>query len=123
MRICFEHVGEFTGCHIAIDINTYLQLQKMVNPRAFQGSHKDFLLSQKATYSAGIAGGYAADALAIIQQQYFKWYPIDLPHDQEPDAEALASVDYDAPDIEQEEPDEAQLGPKEYAATMSALEE
>lgn len=72
----------------------------MVNPGSFQGSRKEFLLSQKAAYSAGVAGGYATDALALIQHHYFKRYPIDLPHEQEPDAEALASIDYDAPDVE-----------------------
>jgi hypothetical protein len=93
----------------------------MVNPGAFQGSRKAFLLSQKAAYSAGVAGGYAADALSIIQRQYFKRYPIDLPDDEEPDAEVLASIDDNAPDVEQEQPDEVQLGPEEYATAMSAL--
>ncbi|KAF8199484.1 hypothetical protein BJ912DRAFT_844898 [Pholiota molesta] len=95
----------------------------MVNPGAFQGSRKDFLESQKAAYNEGVVGGYAADALAQIQRLFFKRYPIDLPYDQEPDAEVLATVDYDAPDVEQEEPDEAQMGPEEYADAMSALEE
>lgn len=94
----------------------------MVHPGAFQGSRKAFLLSQKAAYSKGVLGGYAADALALIQHHYFKCYPIDLPHDQEPDEEALAAIDDDAPDIEQEEPDEEKLGPQEYAAMIIALE-
>ncbi|KAF8200837.1 hypothetical protein BJ912DRAFT_843931 [Pholiota molesta] len=95
----------------------------MVNPGAFQGSRKDFLASQKTAYNAGVVGGYAADALAQIQRVFFKRYPIDLPYDQEPDAEVLATIDYEAPDVEQEEPDEVQMGPEEYADAMSALEE
>jgi hypothetical protein len=94
----------------------------MVNPGAFQGSRKAFLQSQKAAYSAGVVGGYAADALSIIQRHYFKRFPIDLPDDDEPDPEVLASIDDDTPDIEQEEPDEVLLVPEEYAAAMSALE-
>jgi hypothetical protein len=95
----------------------------MVNPGAFQGSRREFLLSEKEAYSAGVDGGYAADALALIQRRYFKRYPIDLPHDQEPEPEALASVDYDAPEIEDNMPDETLLESEEYAAAMLALEE
>lgn len=94
----------------------------MVNPGAFQGSRKEFLLSQKAAYSAGVVGGYAADALAVIQHMYFKRYPIDLPHNQEPAPEELESIDYDTPDIEKPEPNEAELGPEEYGAAMLTLE-
>ena len=74
----------------------------MVNPGAFQGSRKAFLLSQKADYRDGVVGGYAADALAKIQRKYFKRYPIDLPDLKEPSAEWLAAVDDDAPEVEQE---------------------
>ncbi|KAF8202529.1 hypothetical protein BJ912DRAFT_842680, partial [Pholiota molesta] len=96
---------------------------EMVHPGAFQGSRKEFLVGEKAAYQAGVDGGYAADALALVQRRYFKRYPIDLPHDQEPEPEALASVDYDAPDIEEEVPDETQLGSEQYAAAMLTVEE
>ena len=72
----------------------------MVNPGAFQGSQKEFLLSQKPAYKVGVLGGYAADALSQIQCKYFKRYPIDLPHQEEPSVEWLAAVDDDTPDVE-----------------------
>ncbi|KAF8958798.1 hypothetical protein BDZ97DRAFT_1596211, partial [Flammula alnicola] len=72
----------------------------MVNPGAFRGSRKEFLMNEKVNYSPGVAGGYAAEALAIIQRHYFKRYPIDLPHDEEPAAGSLDAVDDDAPDPE-----------------------
>ena len=44
----------------------------MVNPGAFQGLRKQFLMNEKPTYKAGVLGGYAADALANIQCCYFR---------------------------------------------------
>ena len=73
----------------------------MVNPGAFQGSQKAFLLSQKDAYKAGVVGGYAANALAKIQHKYLKQYPIDWPHSEEPPVAWLAMVDDEAPDEEQ----------------------
>jgi hypothetical protein len=94
----------------------------MVNPGAFQGSRKDFLLSKKSDYEAAVKGGYAADALAVIQRQYLKRYPIDLPHEQEPTAEALAAVDDDLPDKDFEAPDSSKMGEREYASALENLE-
>jgi len=95
----------------------------MVNPGAFQGSRKDFLLSQKACYMAGVVGGYAADALADIQRRYFKRYPIDLEHNEEPTVEWLSMVDDDAPDEEKAEPDINTLDEEQYTAMVEQLEE
>ena len=68
-----------------------------MNPRAFQGSQREFLLSQKPAYKDGVIGGYTTDVLAEIQHKYFKHYPIDLPHSEEQSAEWLAEVDDNAP--------------------------
>lgn len=95
----------------------------MVNPGAFQGTRRDFLLSQKTGYMAGVVGGYAADALADIQRRYFKRYPLDLAHGEEPTAEWLSMVDDDAPDAEKAEPDISTLDEDQYAAAMKQLEE
>lgn len=95
----------------------------MVNPGAFQGSRKNFLLSQRADYQAGVAGGYVADALAQIQRKYLKRYPIDLPHSDEPSPEWLAAVDDEAADEEQAGPDIEALDEDELAAAMAILEE
>ncbi|KAJ3490120.1 hypothetical protein NLJ89_g11466 [Agrocybe chaxingu] len=95
----------------------------MVNPGAFKGSRKEFLLSAKEEYSAGVDGGYAADALANIQRRYFKRYPVDLPHDEEPSAESLASVDDNAPDEEYKIPDENEITSEEYGRAIERYQE
>ena len=74
----------------------------MVNPGAFRGSQKEFLMGERATYSAGMAGGYGVDALALIQRRYFKRYPVNLLHHEEPTAEHLAAVDDNSPEPEPE---------------------
>ena len=93
----------------------------MVNPGAFQGSRREFLLSQKPAYKARVIGGYAADALAEIQHKYFKRYLIDLPHSEEPSAEWLAEVDDDAPKKDQEELD-VSSDSEEYAIVAKKME-
>jgi len=95
----------------------------MVNPGAFQGSRKEFLLGERPSYSAGVAGGYAADALALIQRRYFKRYPLDLPHTSEPSAEFLAAVDDDAADVDITEPDQDRMSDEEYEAAINRLAE
>ena len=94
----------------------------MVNPGAFRGSRKEFLMGEKAAYSAGMAGGYGADALALIQCRYFKHYPVDLPHHEEPTAEYLAAVDDDAPEPEPEEPNPKVMTKEEYDAATKESE-
>jgi hypothetical protein len=95
----------------------------MVNPGVFRGSRKEFLIGEKDTYKAGVQGGYAADALANIQRRYFKRYPVDLSHDEEPSVEHLESLNDDTPDDEPEHPSEANLSPQEYAEALEAVEE
>ena len=90
----------------------------MVNPGAFQGSRRDFLVGERASYSTGVTGGYAADALALIQRRYFKRYPVDLPHSVEPSEEFLAAVDDEAADIDVPEPNQDQMSEEEYRAAM-----
>ncbi|KAF9540849.1 hypothetical protein CPC08DRAFT_770728 [Agrocybe pediades] len=91
----------------------------MVNPGVFRGLRKEFLLGEKDAYAKGVLGGYAADVLAAIQRRYFKRFPIDLPHDQEPTSEHLSAVDDDAPDIELPPLDETAMTPAEYQAEMT----
>ena len=68
----------------------------MVNPGAFVGSRVEFLKGEKRAYAEAVASGYARDTLSTISRRYFKRYPVDLPHNEEPTAEHLASVDDDA---------------------------
>ena len=98
----------------------------MVNPGAFQGSWKEFLLGERPSYSAGVARGYAADALAliqVIQRRYFKRYPLDLPHTVEPSAEFLAAIDDDAAEVNITEPDQDHMSDEEYAEAINRLAE
>lgn len=94
----------------------------MVNPGSFRGMRHDFLDSEKATYAEAVKEGYVADALALIQRRYFKRFPIDLAHNEEPTPEFLAAVNDDAPDPEIEAPSES-LSPDEYAAALKARED
>jgi hypothetical protein len=80
-------------------------------------------MSQKPAYSAGVMGGYAADALALIQRNYLKRFPIDLPHNEEPTEEWLASVNDDEPDPDQVPPDIESLSEEDYIVATKVLEE
>jgi len=95
----------------------------MVNPGAFQGLRKQFLMNEKPTYKAGVLGGYAADALANIQRHYFRRFPVDLPHDQEPTVEFLANVNDNAPDKVEEVVDLDDLTPGEVEAAVAKMKE
>lgn len=95
----------------------------MVNPGVFQGSRKEFLLGERTSYGTAVAGGFAADALALIQRRYFKRYPVELPHTLEPSPEFLATVDDDAPDDEIPVPDQDQMSEEEYRAAVDRLVE
>jgi len=95
----------------------------MVNPGAFHGSRKEFLLGERPAYSIAVEGGYAADALALIQRRYFKRYPIDLPHTVEPSSEFSAQVDDDAPDVEIPEPDQHSMTEEEFRTALDRLVE
>lgn len=66
--------------------------------------------------------GVAADVLASIQRQYFKQYPVDFPHDEEPTADVLAAVDNDFPEEETQSLDSSTMNGEEYAAALKALE-
>jgi hypothetical protein len=94
----------------------------MVNPGSFGGSRKVFLISEKPAYCAGVLGGYAADALAVIQCKYLKCFPIDIAHDKEPSEEWLAAIDDEEPFLEQLAPDIEVLSEGEYANALEELE-
>ena len=95
----------------------------MVNPGDFVGLWRDFVLGEKEAYSKGIKGSFAADALAIIQHQYFKWFSIALANDDEPSAKSLEVMNDNEPDPEWVAPDPDALNNKEYAATLGEVEQ
>jgi hypothetical protein len=96
----------------------------MVNPGSFQGARKEFLFGEKPAYQAAVSGGYARDALAIIQRRFFKRFPIDLPLSDDPTPDALASVNDDTPDDEPEAPDEdLMMAPEEFTAAIEVFKQ
>ncbi|KDR65397.1 hypothetical protein GALMADRAFT_81901, partial [Galerina marginata CBS 339.88] len=94
----------------------------MVNPGAFRGSRKEFLMGEKADYAAGVDGGYAADALGLIQRRFFKRYPIALSPAHEPTPEFLAAVNDNEPDPEEAAPNIDDMSPIRYASALKEIE-
>lgn len=94
----------------------------MGNPGAFQGTRFEFLTQQLQVYATAMAEGTVADVLANIYRRYFKRYPVDLDHKQEPTSEYLAKVNDDEPDEEQEVPDPDKMTTEEFEAAMELLE-
>lgn len=94
----------------------------MVNPGAFRGPRREFLLGEKAAYGQAVMEGYTGEAVANIQRRYFKRFPIDLPHDQDPTPEQLQAVDDEEVEPELEEPDPTKMLPEEFKAALSSLE-
>jgi hypothetical protein len=74
-----------------------------------------------ATMATAVAGGYLHDGIADIQRRYFKRFPIDYPHDQEPTPEMVASVDDDTPDSEYVMPDPEVMGEDEYETSQKTF--
>jgi len=93
----------------------------MGNPGVFRGTRFKFLILEKASYKAGVDGGYATDALAKIQSRYFRRYPVKLPLDEEPSPEFTKAVDDEKLDVEQQEPDPEKLTVDEYKAEIERL--
>lgn len=86
----------------------------MPNPGAFSGSRKVFLHEQQELYANAVKNGHVADTVADIQRRYFKCYPLNLPHNQEPSQEWLAQVDDDAPEDELVAPDSSEMTHEEW---------
>jgi hypothetical protein len=61
--------------------------------------------------------------LALIQRKYLKCFPIDLPHNEEPTDDWLASVNDEEPDPDQVPPDLESLTEEDYIAATKELEE
>lgn len=88
----------------------------MPNPGAFLGSRKVFLHDQQDLYAIAVKNGHIADTVSDIQRRYFKRYPIDLPHNQEPSEEWLAQVDDDALDDELVAPNSYEMTHEDWLA-------
>lgn len=95
----------------------------MVNPGAFKGSRKEFLLAQADLFADAVIHSHVLDTIADIQRRYFKRYPPSLPHDEEPTAEWLASVDDNAPDDEIFPPHRGEMDEEEYNKALAQYSE
>ncbi|PPQ84411.1 hypothetical protein CVT26_006523 [Gymnopilus dilepis] len=88
---------------------------------AFHGLRKAFLQEELEKYSDAVLNGTKDEFVKDVIRRYFKRFPPELPHDQEPTAEHLANVDDALPDEEPDMPD-AQDYPEDQK-TYYALEE
>lgn len=79
-------------------------------------------MNERPAYTAGVQGGYSADALTNIQRRFFKRFPVDL-HDEDPTADFLSRVNDGAPDAEPELPDRSQMSQEEYGEAIARLVE
>ncbi len=95
----------------------------MVNPGAFRGSHREFLIQQIEGYIKAVEEGCAVEYIADVVRRYLKRYLISLTHNVEPSPEHLAHVNDDAPDPEIPMPDEDSLTFVEYEKQMNKYQE
>ncbi|PPQ76823.1 hypothetical protein CVT26_002422 [Gymnopilus dilepis] len=72
---------------------------------AFTGLRKTFLVGELEKYSDAVLNGTKDDFVKDVIRRYFKRFPPELPHDQEPTQEHLAAVDDTMPDPEPAMPD------------------
>lgn len=72
----------------------------MPNPGVFGLSQKQFLMGEKEKYAAAVAKGAAKDQIKDITRQFFLYYPVDRPFEEQPTSEALALVNVDFPSPE-----------------------
>lgn len=94
----------------------------MVNPGAFQGARRDFLLTQKPEYATSVIMNMTADCIVDIQRRFFKRFPLGMDETNEPSEEFLAAVDDDVADAEPSAPDEDVLSTDEYAEAVRKFE-
>ncbi|KAK7028203.1 SERTA domain-containing protein 3 [Paramarasmius palmivorus] len=71
-----------------------------MSPSAFKGSRKAFLEENIPAYAKALKEGRGTDFLIELTRRYFKRYPANLPHSEEPSKEHLESVNDDDPDEE-----------------------
>lgn len=94
----------------------------MVNPGAFKGARRAFLMDQKPLYADSVRKDQAGDMIVDIQRRFFKRFPIDKGIDFEPTEEELQAVEDDAEDPEPDVPDEDELSSDDYAKAMKDFE-
>ncbi|PBK81488.1 hypothetical protein ARMGADRAFT_1144191 [Armillaria gallica] len=95
----------------------------MVNPGAFCGSCREFLIQQIEGYIKAVEEGHAAEYIADMVQHYLKRFPITLTHNVKPSPEHLAHVNDNVPDPEILMPDEDSLTFVEYKKQMNKYQE
>ncbi|KAL0566190.1 SERTA domain-containing protein 3 [Marasmius crinis-equi] len=97
----------------------------MPAPRTFQGQRAAFLDFKAEIYVKAKANGTAKDVTVVIQQEFFKRWPVDLPLNVERPQSELDAVDDDEPLPERPHPDASKdtVSEEEYAKAMTAYKE
>ncbi|PPQ97627.1 hypothetical protein CVT26_002550 [Gymnopilus dilepis] len=103
---------------------TLFLLLTMPNPGAFHGLRLEFLVAEQAGFAAAVANGTKEEFMKDLLRRYFKRFPIELPHNEDPSEEHLAAVDDNAPDPEPEAPNPMDYAESEaqYNAALAAFE-
>ncbi len=86
----------------------------MVNPGAFRGKRKGFLMDKREGYGLAMQEDHAAEAVANITCRYLKRFPTSMSDNVEPSNEDLARIDDGAPDPEISPPSEDGVKASEY---------
>lgn len=87
----------------------------MVNPGAFRGKQKTYLLGRKPEYSAARVNGTVIDVLAGIIQDYFHIFdPLENGRHWDPTDEEMEAATLADPRPEPVAPDPETMTPKEY---------
>ena len=92
----------------------------MVNPGTFKSARFTFLMEQKELYNAAVKGNEVAACLADIQRHYFKRFPIDAPHNVDPNPAWLAAVNDDKAGPEVSPPNMDQMSHEECDEAVKA---
>lgn len=72
----------------------------MPNPGKFHGKRKEFLTTKRPEFNASVNNDRVPDVLMQIYQAYFRRFPMTMSEDDEPTDEALAAVDDNAAEPE-----------------------
>lgn len=86
---------------------------------AFPGICSEFIAGELDDYAEAIDSGTVLDAVASIQRQFFKRFPVTLADNKDPSAEWLDKVDDNAAEPEILVPNEDSMTPDEYNVAMA----
>ncbi|KAL0564633.1 SERTA domain-containing protein 3 [Marasmius crinis-equi] len=97
----------------------------MPAPRVLKGQRSTFLEAKAPEYAKAKANRTVKDVVAVIQQQFFARWPVDMALDVERSAEELEAVDDDAPLEERPDPESKkdELSEAEYVKAKASYKQ